>query len=138
MGSVNQRLQTHENQEDQSWPHTVESSIAVEDAAEIRKILVSVKMFAPNSLSFFSLVFLFPWCFSCCDIPWSFGVFSAYFPGFLRVRKVREILGVFEVFLGIFEKTKDRRTGFWGRKWLRQFYGRLEKCVLSAGKPPCP
>ena len=24
---------------------------------------------------------------------------------------------------------------FWGRKWLRQFYGRLEKCVLSAGKP---
>ena len=23
----------------------------------------------------------------------------------------------------------------WGRKWLRQFYGRLEKCVLSAGKP---
>ena len=22
----------------------------------------------------------------------------------------------------------------WGRKWLRQFYGRLEKCVLSAGK----
>ena len=23
---------------------------------------------------------------------------------------------------------------FWGRKWLRQFYGRLEKCVLSAGK----
>ena len=23
---------------------------------------------------------------------------------------------------------------FWGRKWLRQFYGRLEKCVRSAGK----
>ena len=23
---------------------------------------------------------------------------------------------------------------FWGRKWLRQFYGHLEKCVLSAGK----
>ena len=23
---------------------------------------------------------------------------------------------------------------FWGRKWARQFYGRLEKCVLSAGK----
>ena len=23
---------------------------------------------------------------------------------------------------------------FWGRKWLRQFYGRLEKCILSAGK----
>ena len=24
---------------------------------------------------------------------------------------------------------------FWGRTWLREFYGRLEKCVLSAGKP---
>ena len=23
---------------------------------------------------------------------------------------------------------------FWGRQWLRQFYGRLEKCVLSARK----
>ena len=23
---------------------------------------------------------------------------------------------------------------FWGRKWLRQFYGRLQKCALSAGK----
>ena len=23
---------------------------------------------------------------------------------------------------------------FWGRRWVRQFYGRLEKCVLSAGK----
>ena len=23
---------------------------------------------------------------------------------------------------------------FWGRKWVRQFYGHLEKCVLSAGK----
>ena len=23
---------------------------------------------------------------------------------------------------------------FWGRKWRRQFYGRLEKCVLSAAK----
>ena len=23
---------------------------------------------------------------------------------------------------------------FWGRKWVRQFYGHLEKCVLSAGE----
>ena len=52
---------------------------------------------------------LFPWCFSCCEIPWSFGVFSAYFPGFLRVRKVREILGVFEVFLVFFKKTKEKK-----------------------------
>ena len=36
-------------------------------------------------------------------------MFSAFFPGFLRVRKVREILGVFEVFLGIFEKTKEKK-----------------------------
>ena len=46
------------------------------------------------TLSFFSLVFLFPWCFSCSELPWSFGVFSANFPGFLRVREVREIIGV--------------------------------------------
>ena len=24
---------------------------------------------------------------------------------------------------------------FWGRKWPRQSYGRLENCILSAGKP---
>ena len=23
---------------------------------------------------------------------------------------------------------------FWGRKWLRQFYRRMDKCVRSAGK----
>ena len=34
---------------------------------------------------------------------------SAYFTGFLRVRKVRKILGVFEVFLGIFEKAKEKK-----------------------------
>ena len=61
------------------------------------------------TLSFLSLVFLFPWSFSRCEIPWSFGVFSAYFPGFLRVRQAREILGLFEVFLGVFEKTKERK-----------------------------
>ena len=47
-------------------------------------------------------------------------VFSAYFPGFLRVRKVRKILGVFEVFLGIFEKTKakkDREGAEAFQKW---------------------
>ena len=36
-------------------------------------------------------------------------MFSTYFPGFLRVREVRTILGVFEVFLGIFEKTKEKK-----------------------------
>ena len=61
------------------------------------------------SLSFFSLVFLFPWCFSCCKINLSFGAFSSYFPGLLRVCKVREILGVFEVFPGVFEKRKEKK-----------------------------
>ena len=65
--------------------------------------------FGDTTLSFLSLVFLFPWSFSRCEIPWSFWVFSAYFPGFLRVRQVREILGLLEVFLGVFEKTKERK-----------------------------
>ena len=56
-------------------------------------------------------VCLFPWCFSCCESPWSFWVFSVYFPGFLQDLHVRKILGVFEVFLGIFERPKKRRTG---------------------------
>ena len=54
--------------------------------------------------------------FSCCGNPWSFWVFSAYFPGFLRVRQLRKILGVFEVFLGIFEKTKEKKERVDGRK----------------------
>ena len=77
------------------------------------------------ALSFSSLVFLFPWCFSCWRFPWSFGVFSAHVPGFFRVRKARTCLGVFEVFLGIFEKTKEKkeRVGAsadhnpWARPW---------------------
>ena len=32
-------------------------------------------------------------------------------------------------------KRKDFCPQFWGRKWLRQFHGHLEKCALSAGKP---
>ena len=54
---------------------------------------------------------MFPWCFSCscCGNPWSFGVFSAYFTGFLRVRKVSKILGVLGVFIGIFEKSKEKK-----------------------------
>ena len=30
---------------------------------------------------------------------------------------------------------KNSCPQFWGWKWVRQFYGRLEECVLSAGKP---
>ena len=74
-----------------------------------------------QSLSFFSLVFLFAWYFSCWGFPWSFGVnFSAHFPGFLRVSGdflgllrcfllIRKFLGVSEVFLGVFEKTKEKK-----------------------------
>ena len=36
----------------------------------------------------FPLVFLFPWCFSCCEIPWSFWVFSAYFPWERKIHHV--------------------------------------------------
>ena len=75
-------------------------------ATKMRKMRMTQNV---TTLSFFSLMFLFPWCFSCWDCPWSFCAFSAYFPGFSRVRKVRKILGVFEVFLGIFEKTKEKK-----------------------------
>ena len=70
---------------------------------------VATSLRCDSSLSFFSLVFLFPWRFSCWEFPWSFWVFSAYFPGFLRVDQVRKILGVFEVFLGLFAKTKEKK-----------------------------
>ena len=38
-----------------------------------------------------------------------FECFRHIFQCFLRVRKVRRILGVFEVFLGIFKKTKEKK-----------------------------
>ena len=41
----------------------------------------------------------------------------------------------FEVHGVVFFALKKFSPQFWGRKWVRQFYGRLEKCVLSAGKP---
>ena len=58
------------------------------------------------------------------------GVFCL-FSRFLRVRKVRKFLGVFEVFVGIFEKTKEKKDRVpapvpplfskkakpWGKKW---------------------
>ena len=69
------------------------------------------------TLSFFSLVFLFPWCFSSWEFPWSFGVFSASFTGFLRVRTARRILGVFEVFLGVFGKTKEKKDREGPKDW---------------------
>ena len=58
-----------------------------------------------RTLSFFSLVFLFPWCFSCWGIPLSFRLFSPYFAGILRVWKVRKILDVFDGF----QKTKEKK-----------------------------
>ena len=38
-----------------------------------------------------------------------FGRFLLFVSGFLRVRKVSRILGVFEGFLGIFEETKTKK-----------------------------
>ena len=64
-------------------------------------------------LEFQNPVLLFLGVFVSLVFSLVFWVFSAHFSGFLRVRKVRKFLGVFEVFLGIFEKTKEKkdRTG---------------------------
>ena len=40
--------------------------------------------------------------------PWCFGVFSACFTGISRVRRVREILDVFEGFPGVFQKDQGK------------------------------
>ena len=37
-------------------------------------------------------------------------MFSAYFTGFVRVRKARTFLDVYEVFLGVFEKNKEKKA----------------------------
>ena len=52
---------------------------------------------------FVSLVFLF------LGISLVFLSVFCLFTGFSRVRMVRKILGVFEVFLGVFEKTKEKK-----------------------------
>ena len=52
------------------------------------------------SLFFFSVVFLFPWCFSCCETPWSFRVLSAYLQGlqgFTRWENSLYVWGFFDV-----------------------------------------
>ena len=68
-------------------------------------------------LQFFSLVFWCPWCFSCCNFPWSFRLFSAYFQGILRVRKVRKTSLMFLRGSLAFSKTpRKRRTGFLGQE----------------------
>ena len=52
-------------------------------------------------------MFLFPWCFSCCEIPWYFWLLSAYFPGFLREEPL-----VFLRFSLVFSKRpRKKRTG---------------------------
>ena len=67
------------------------------------------------------------WALPCPSFPWSLcflGVFLAakflglfgvlcLFSGFLRVRMARKILGVSGVFLGIFEKTKEKKDRVW-------------------------
>ena len=57
----------------------------------------------------------FPWCFCFLGVFLAakflglFECFLSIFSGFLRVCKVRKILGVSEVLLGLFEKTKEKR-----------------------------
>ena len=71
------------------------------------------------ALSFFSLVFLFPCFLLAVDFLGLLVCVSAHFPGFLRARKVRKFLGVVEVFLGIFKKTKKKGQGvpIMGHEW---------------------
>ena len=134
----------------QGWPFTLRGGCGAE-ARKLPQWFLPLAQGAVKgvylkglSLSFFSLVFLFPWCFSCCEIPWSFGVFSAYFPGFLRVRKVRKILGVFEVFLGIFEKTKEKKdrvlpqADFSTGKWIAQCGSTGTWIAQCSGHSPPP
>ena len=54
------------------------------------------------------------------------GCFLRIFQGFLGVRKAREILGVFEVFLGIFIKTKEKKD-----RLLAWYQGRFFRTILG-------
>ena len=87
---------------------------------------------AGHSLSLFSLVCLFPWCFSCCEIPWVFfAYFLFYFPRILRVCKVRKILGVFELLLGVFKKTKEKKDRvLLEKKTRRKSATKCTKCTI--------
>ena len=109
-GSVREKnINTQNPPFKQSWRKVRGNALSTFLGVKNRGSLISVPLaFRVSSMSFFSLVFSFPWPCSRCEIPWSFWVFSAPFPGFLRVRQVREILRVFEVFLGVFKKTKGK------------------------------
>ena len=61
-------------------------------------------------------------------------MFSAYFPRFLGVRKVRKILDVFEVLLGIFEKTKEKKDREVGFPQIPERAPKVCKAALSAQK----
>ena len=61
-----------------------------------------------TSLSFFSLVFLFPWSFSSWEFPWSFCVFCLFYRVF-EGSHGEQNPWYFEVFLGVFEKTKEKK-----------------------------
>ena len=55
-------------------------------------------------------------------------------PGGLRTQKVNLCALLFRK---IVVSVKTFGPQFWGRKWLRQFYGHLEKCVSFRRKTPC-
>ena len=65
-------------------------------------------------------------------------MFSAYFPGFSRVRKVREILGVVEVFLGIkFRKDQGKEgQGFSAKSVQNARFCALLGALSGIGRNP--
>ena len=72
-----------------------------------------------------------------------FSVFWVVFLGFcIKEWKIRAVSTESPACIACFQKNPRVRKMFCpqfsGWKWLRQFYGRLEKCVLSAGKKPFP
>ena len=73
------------------------------------RIASEVQRYPYPPLSFFSLVFLFPWCFFAAKFLGLVRVFCLFSCVFKGLRKVRNTLGVFEVFLGVFDKNKVKK-----------------------------
>ena len=63
-------------------------------------------------------------------------MFSACFTGFLRVRTARKILGIFEVFLGVFEKTKEKKGRLKGSLGKAVFIRDRKTGLLEVGSFP--
>ena len=75
------------------------------------------------TLSFRSLVFLFPWCCPSCKFPWCFWV-----------RTVRKILDVFEVSLGVLGFPRPQTGARNPISWKRGFRGPKTPISPRSGK----